>query len=75
MDGPFVADLASISYFLWGLLLGLCVFSSVTTLIAAAHGLLLAGLAIHGRDAQRYAGLWAMGFLLVGSVEEFLYRA
>jgi uncharacterized protein len=33
-----------------------------------------ARLALHGRALLQYASLWAIGFLLVGFVEEFLYR-
>ena len=61
-------------HFLWGLLWGLCVFSAVIVLIAASHGFSFGGLALHGRALLKYASLWAIGFLLVGFVEEFLYR-
>jgi membrane protease YdiL (CAAX protease family) len=61
-------------HFLWGLLWGLCVFSSVILLIAAFHGFSFGSLALHGRALLKYASLWAIGFLLVGFVEEFLYR-
>jgi membrane protease YdiL (CAAX protease family) len=60
--------------FLWGLFWGLCVFSSVIVLIAALHGFSFGGLALHGPALLKYASLWAIGFLLVGFVEEFLYR-
>lgn len=59
--------------FLCGLIWGLCVFSGVIVLIAALHGF-SGSLALHGPALLKYAGLWAIGFLLVGFVEEFLYR-
>jgi membrane protease YdiL (CAAX protease family) len=61
-------------HFLWGLLWGLCVFSGVIALIAALHGFSFEGLALHRLALLKYASLWAVGFLLVGFVEEFLYR-
>lgn len=61
-------------HFLWGLFWGLCVFSGVMLLIATLRGFSFGGLAIHGLDLLKYAGLWAIGFLLVGFVEEFLFR-
>jgi membrane protease YdiL (CAAX protease family) len=61
-------------HFLWGLLWGLCVFSGVIALIAALHGFSFGGLALHRLALLKYANLWAIGFLLVGFVEEFLYR-
>lgn len=61
-------------HFLWGLVWGLCVFSGVIVLIAAFHGFSFGGLALHGLDLLKYASFWAIGFLLVGFVEEFLYR-
>lgn len=61
-------------HFLWGLCWGLSVFSSVIVLIAAFYGFSFGGLALHGLALIKYAGLWAIGFLMVGFVEEFLYR-
>ena len=61
-------------HLLWGLFWGLCVFSGVIVLIAALHGFSFGGLALHGLVLLKYAGLWTIGFLLVGFVEEFLYR-
>jgi uncharacterized protein len=61
-------------HFLWGLFCGLCVFSAVIALIAAWHGFSFGALALHEIDLLKYASLWAMGFLLVGFVEEFLFR-
>jgi uncharacterized protein len=61
-------------HFLWGLFGGLCTFSGVIALIAALHGFSFGGLALHGLAFLKYAGLWAIGFLLVGFVEEFTYR-
>jgi hypothetical protein len=59
-------------HFLWGLFWGLCTFSGMIVLIAALHGFSFAGLALHGPALLKYASLWAIGFLLVGFVEEFL---
>ena len=61
-------------HFFWGLLWGLSVFSGVIVLIATLHGFSFGGLALHGLALLKYASLWAIGFLLVGFVEEFLYR-
>jgi membrane protease YdiL (CAAX protease family) len=61
-------------HLLSGLLWGLCVFSGVILLISALHGFSFGGLALHGLAILKYASLWAIGFLLVGFVEEFLYR-
>jgi len=61
-------------HFFWGLFWGLCMFSSVIALIAALHGFSFGGLALHRLAVLKYASLWAIGFLLVGFVEEFLYR-
>jgi uncharacterized protein len=60
--------------FLWGLFWGLCVFSAVIVLIAVFRGFSFGGLALHGLALLKYASLWGIGFLLVGFVEEFLYR-
>lgn len=60
--------------FLWGVVWGLCVFSSLIVLIAAFHGFSFGGFALHRPSLLKYATLWAVGFLLVGFVEEFLYR-
>ena len=61
-------------HFLWGLFWGLCVFSAVMLFIAAFHRFSFGDLALHGGAVGKYASLWAIGFLLVGFVEEFLYR-
>jgi uncharacterized protein len=61
-------------HFLWGLLWGLCAFSTVIAIIAMRHGFSPGNLALHGTVLSEYAGLWAVAFLLVGFVEEFLYR-
>jgi uncharacterized protein len=61
-------------HFLWGLFWGLCVFSGAILLIAALHGFSFGGLALHGLALVKYTSLWAIGFLLVGFVEEFLCR-
>lgn len=60
--------------FLCGLFWGLCAFSGVIGLISALHGFSFGGVALHGASLLKYASLWAIGFLLVGFVEEFLYR-
>jgi CAAX protease family protein len=49
-------------------------FFGVIGIIAALHGFSFGGLALHGLGLLKYASLWAIGFLLVGFVEEFLYR-
>lgn len=61
-------------HFSCGLFWGLCLFTAVIGLIATFHGFSLGGFALHRLDLLKYAGLWAIGFLLVGLVEEFLYR-
>lgn len=61
-------------HFLWGLFCGVFVFSAIIALIAAFHGFSFGGLALHGLALLKYASLWGVGFLLVGFVEEFLYR-
>lgn len=61
-------------HFLWGLFWGLCVFSAVILAIATLHGFSFGGLELRGLALLKYASLWAIGFLLVGFVEEFLYR-
>lgn len=61
-------------HFLWGLFWGFCMFSLVMAIIAALHGFSLGGLTLQGLDLSKYASLWAISFLLVGFVEEFLYR-
>jgi uncharacterized protein len=61
-------------HFLWGLFWGFCVFSAVIVLIATFHGFSFGGLTLRGPALLKYASLWAIGFLLVGFVEEFLYR-
>ncbi len=61
-------------HFLWGLFWGLCVFSAVILVIAALHAFSFGGLELRGLALLKYASLWAIAFLLVGFVEEFLYR-
>jgi len=61
-------------HLLWGLVWGLCVFSGVIALIAVLHGFSFGGLALQGSALLKYASLWAIGFLLVGFVEEFMFR-
>jgi uncharacterized protein len=61
-------------HFFWGLLWGLCAFSAVIAFVAMLHGFSPGNFALHGRALFKYAVLWAIGFLLVGFVEEFLYR-
>lgn len=61
-------------HLVWGLFGGLLLVCAVIAVIAALHGFSFGGLALHGIDLVKYASLWAIGFLLVGFVEEFLYR-
>lgn len=61
-------------HFLWGLLWGLCAFCAVIAFIAILRGFSPENLALRGLTIFKYAVLWAIGFLLVGFVEEFLYR-
>lgn len=60
--------------FLGGLIWGFVALSAVIFLIGMLHGFSIEGLAIRGLTLVKYATLWAIGFLLVGFVEEFLFR-
>lgn len=57
-----------------GLLCGFVMVSMLIALIAALHGFSLGGWALGVRDTVWYAALYALGFLLVGIFEEFLFR-
>jgi membrane protease YdiL (CAAX protease family) len=50
---------------------------SLSVLVGAlwlTHGIAFDGIALRGPAAWGYAGLWAVGFLLVGLAEEFSFR-
>lgn len=57
-----------------GAFFGFVMVSLLMGLIAALHGFEIAGWALGGRDAVRYALLYGLGFLLVGIAEEFSFR-
>lgn len=57
-----------------GLLVGFAALSLLLLLIHLLHGFHLGNLVLHGPTLLRYAVLWAIAFLLVGVVEEFLFR-
>jgi len=62
------------SRFVAGLLLGFGALSLLMLLIYLFHGLSLGSPGMHGAAILRYAVVWAIAFLLVGVVEEFLFR-
>jgi uncharacterized protein len=57
-----------------GALWGFVMFSSIITLMALTHAWSPGGLALAPATALKFAGLWAVAFLLSGLVEEFLLR-
>ena len=57
-----------------GLVWGLASFSAMILVIALWHGFSPGTLALHGLVLLKYTILWAIAFLLVGFVEEFLFR-
>ena len=57
-----------------GALWGFVALSAVVLAIAAAHGFSFGRLALGSRDAVYYAMVWALGFLAVAFLEEFLMR-
>jgi len=73
-DYALPARRAFCAQFWQGALIG---FAAISTLLAAMH---LAGvfsfgtLALHGAEAWKYAGLWALAFLCVSLFEEFFVR-
>lgn len=57
-----------------GVLWGFAALSAVLGGIAAGHGFSLGRLAVGGSQGVYYAGVWALGFLVVAFFEEFLMR-
>ena len=57
-----------------GLGWGLVMLSLLVGALMLSGALVIEGLALHGIEAVRYAGLWFVGFLFVGLLEEFLFR-
>jgi membrane protease YdiL (CAAX protease family) len=57
-----------------GLPLGFAMLSLLLAVIWALHGFSLAGLAVTGATAAKYAFLWAIAFFLTGVFEEFTFR-
>jgi len=62
------------SRFWIGALLGFGALSCVMLCLHLAHCYYIDGLAIHGAEIWKYAGLWLLGFLGVGFMEEFVSR-
>lgn len=60
---------------LWqGLPFGFAMVSLLIALIAALHGFSLGGIAVNSADALKDGSLYALGFVLVGTFEEFSFR-
>jgi uncharacterized protein len=57
-----------------GLLVGFAALSFLMLLIHLFHGVYLGRVVLHGAALLRYALAWGFAFLLVGVVEEFLFR-
>ena len=57
-----------------GCLLGLCEVSALIGLIAAFGGYSFGGLALHGGTIARWVLFWLIFFIVVGLLEEFLFR-
>lgn len=57
-----------------GVPLGFAMLSLLLAIIAALHGFTLSGMAVRGGDAVEYGVLYAIGFILVGILEEFSFR-
>jgi uncharacterized protein len=57
-----------------GALFGFAMLSLLMGLIAVFHGFSLAGFALAGAQALKYAALYGIAFLLVGIFEEFSFR-
>ncbi len=57
-----------------GALWGFVMFSSIIALMALTRAWSPSGLALAPTAALKFAGLWAIAFLLSGLVEEFLFR-
>jgi len=57
-----------------GLVLGFAAISLLMLLIYVFHGVHVGSAMVHGSTALGYAAAWGILFLLVGIVEEFLFR-
>lgn len=57
-----------------GLLVGFAALSLLLLLIHIFHGFYLGNVVLRGTTLLRYAVVWGIAFLLVGVVEEFLFR-
>jgi uncharacterized protein len=57
-----------------GSLVGFLALTALLGLLAAFHAYSAAAVAITGRDMTKYGLLYAIGFLLVATFEEFLFR-
>lgn len=62
------------SRFWIGALFGFVALTCVIGCLHLAHCYSIEGLALHGPQLWRYAGLWLLGFLGVGFMEEFMAR-
>jgi membrane protease YdiL (CAAX protease family) len=57
-----------------GLFWGMLSLSVLVGLLMATHSIAFGGVALHGAVALTYAAKWAVVFLFVGLLEEFLFR-
>jgi membrane protease YdiL (CAAX protease family) len=57
-----------------GLAVGIVAISAVIGGLYATHLIAFDGFALHGNEAWRYGAAWALGFLFVGFLEEFMTR-
>lgn len=57
-----------------GAVWGILAITATMLLIAALHGFSFGSVALSGRALMGYALVWALGFLLTGFSEEFLFR-
>jgi uncharacterized protein len=60
--------------FATGLLFGFVALCLLMLMIRLFHGVYLGSVSLHGATLVRYAVLWGIAFLVVGIVEEFLFR-
>ena len=60
--------------FTWGLVWGFVALSMLLAMLRGAHAFYFGSLAVHGTRAFKFALFWAVFFLLVGLVEELLFR-
>lgn len=60
--------------FTTGLLVGFISLCVLMLLIRLFHGVYLGNVSLHGATLLHYAVLWGIAFVLVGIVEEFLFR-